>query len=262
MLPIPSSLGNRPSFGGLDQYIDSFFISTEAEKDVEEGPLHFFAGVNSYLKFSREGALLVGQMTHPSVLENAPKIEGIAVKLKLGAIRSLFRIPAALCTDQTFPLEELLQNSEKESLSKIFQHSEPFKQQQLVEAFLRRLLNKREVVGNGMELFALSRLCREPTLSMKALAQELSCSTRHLRRRFGDFVGFSPRLFKRLYRFENALCRVQCLGEETHDDWAGFALDSGYSDQAHFIRDFKAFSGCTPAFYLAYIKKSEPFNTA
>jgi AraC-like DNA-binding protein len=33
-------------------------------------------------------------------------------------------------------------------------------------------------------------------------------------------------------------------------DWANVALSSGYFDQAHFIHDFRAFSGINPSTYL------------
>jgi AraC-like DNA-binding protein len=49
--------------------------------------------------------------------------------------------------------------------------------------------------------------------------------------------------------------RFQRVLESVHRkagvNWARVALDCGYYDQAHFIHDFQAFSGMTPAAYLA-----------
>jgi AraC-like DNA-binding protein len=41
-------------------------------------------------------------------------------------------------------------------------------------------------------------------------------------------------------------------------NWAGLAVDCGYYDQAHFIDDFKNFSGFTPLSYLS--RKNEELN--
>ncbi len=71
-------------------------------------------------------------------------------------------------------------------------------------------------------------------------------------RRFIDVfqkeVGLTPKLFCRVRRFQKVLRLIQ-RGREI--DWAGIALDCGYYDQAHFIHDFRAFSGINPSAYLA-----------
>jgi AraC-like DNA-binding protein len=62
-----------------------------------------------------------------------------------------------------------------------------------------------------------------------------------------DYTGLSPKRLARVMRFEHTLRHMQA-----NDDlaWTQRALASGYYDQAHLIRDFSAFAGCTPTEYL------------
>jgi AraC-like DNA-binding protein len=70
-------------------------------------------------------------------------------------------------------------------------------------------------------------------------------------RRFGavfeDEVGLTPKRFCRVRRFQRVLRRI-ATGRPF--EWANLALSCGYYDQAHFINDFRAFSGISPTTYL------------
>ena len=59
-------------------------------------------------------------------------------------------------------------------------------------------------------------------------------------------MGVSPKWLIQRYRLLEATER---LAEGTVVDWADLALDLGYADQAHFIRDFRSMVGRTPAEY-------------
>ena len=65
---------------------------------------------------------------------------------------------------------------------------------------------------------------------------------------FRDQVGLTPKVYWRLQRFRQVLQRVH---RAPRVEWADLALECGYYDQAHFIRDFRAFSGLSPSAYLA-----------
>jgi AraC-like DNA-binding protein len=84
---------------------------------------------------------------------------------------------------------------------------------------------------------------------------EISCKTGFSSRRFIELfkhhVGMTPKLFCRVRRFQQALQRITS-GHPVN--WSGIALDGGYFDQAHFIHDFRAFSGINPSKYLADYK--------
>jgi AraC-like DNA-binding protein len=79
---------------------------------------------------------------------------------------------------------------------------------------------------------------------MDALANETNISTRQLERAFLEHVGLSPKTYSRLVRFDGA---VRGIGARGALSWSQFALDHGYSDQAHLINEFKEFAGVTPA---------------
>jgi AraC-like DNA-binding protein len=65
---------------------------------------------------------------------------------------------------------------------------------------------------------------------------------------FSQAVGLPPKTYCRVRRFHSAL-RALSHGERAA--WAEIAVSRGYYDQAHFIHDFRAFSGLTPSAYLA-----------
>ncbi|HET6331137.1 MAG TPA: helix-turn-helix domain-containing protein [Holophagaceae bacterium] len=78
------------------------------------------------------------------------------------------------------------------------------------------------------------------------ISERFSLGTRTLQRLFGRYVGVSPKWVIQRYRLHEALAQV----DQGHPvDWASLALDLGYFDQAHFIKDFKALVGRTPASY-------------
>ena len=71
-------------------------------------------------------------------------------------------------------------------------------------------------------------------------------TVRRLQRLFKQYVGVSPKWVIARYRIHEALDRVH---ENNVKGWASLALDLGYADQAHFIRDFKGLVGATPLLY-------------
>jgi AraC-like DNA-binding protein len=79
------------------------------------------------------------------------------------------------------------------------------------------------------------------------LARDLGLSTRQFERRFHAAVGLPPKLFCRIERFNRVF---RALGQGP-GSWVDRAIDCGYYDQAHLIRDCRSFSGTTPAVLLA-----------
>jgi AraC-like DNA-binding protein len=81
------------------------------------------------------------------------------------------------------------------------------------------------------------------TKRMDAVASEINASPRTLERLFLEHVGISAKTFSRLVRFDRAVRDLPLRGAQS---WSQFALSHGYSDQSHFINEFREFAGVTP----------------
>jgi AraC-like DNA-binding protein len=84
------------------------------------------------------------------------------------------------------------------------------------------------------------------------LAERMAVPVRTLERAFRRCVGVSPKWVIRRARVQEAAARA-ATGSIV--DWAALAHELGYFDQSHFIRDFKAQVGRTPADYAALARR-------
>lgn len=75
------------------------------------------------------------------------------------------------------------------------------------------------------------------------LARRLEISERHLRRRFRDRLGCSPKRYARQLRLTAAALAAE---KEARPRWAEIAADAGFHDQAHMINEFQAMLAMTP----------------
>jgi AraC-like DNA-binding protein len=97
--------------------------------------------------------------------------------------------------------------------------------------------------------FALNEFHGAPeTQKISEVTERVGLSPRRFIDLFRKEVGLTPKLFCRVRRFQKVL-RLISLGRAV--DWAEIAVACGYFDQAHFIHDFRAFSGINPSSYLA-----------
>jgi AraC-like DNA-binding protein len=88
------------------------------------------------------------------------------------------------------------------------------------------------------------------------LAESCATSVRQLQRKFQRDVGASPKFFARTLRFEQAQRRLML---EPETELTGLAFDCGYFDQAHFIKEFRAFTGKTPSAYADQMRRLHDF---
>jgi AraC-like DNA-binding protein len=117
--------------------------------------------------------------------------------------------------------------------------------------FLGEYLGK--LSENACVDYAVSRIVAAPErLTMEEIAGNVGYSQKHFIHLFKQHVGVAPKSYLRIIRFNKTLSEIAAAPSDKRTiDWTALALDCGYYDQAHFIGDFKKFSGYTPEEYLA-----------
>ncbi len=82
-------------------------------------------------------------------------------------------------------------------------------------------------------------------IKITLLAEKLRISQSQLERRFRRVVGASPKKFASIVRLRNVISIAS-----NENNMTKLGLEVGYFDQAHFIKDFKSFTGLTPEKYF------------
>src|SRR5262249_51282116 len=88
---------------------------------------------------------------------------------------------------------------------------------------------------------------------VREAAKYLSLSQRRFIQVFKAEVGLTPKLFSRIQRFQRIRSFIQ---RNPSINWADLAVDLGYFDQSHLIREFLEFSGLSPTDYVNRLRKS------
>lgn len=171
----------------------------------------------------------------------------IAVTLHPEAACWFFRFPMSEIADRSIDLSDVLYRDVKaleEQLANDNSNDERIKR---IENFLIRSLNP--LPGHDAELLTESiKFIRKQQgqIAAQHLASQLAVTPRNLERKFSRYLGKSPKQFIKTIRFQKVLNDFTTQPDE---NITGFAYQNGYFDQAHFIHDFKAFTGFTPREY-------------
>ncbi|MGD9630955.1 MAG: helix-turn-helix domain-containing protein [Pyrinomonadaceae bacterium] len=100
---------------------------------------------------------------------------------------------------------------------------------------------------NPCVAFAVSEMIERPDLlNIRRMNEKIGYSQKHFTELFRRSVGVTPKAYLKIMRFQKA---VRTIDASAEIDWGTIAGDCGFYDQAHFIHDFKHFSGFTPEQY-------------
>lgn len=164
------------------------------------------------------------------------------------ALPSLFSVPADELSNQNVEISTLLGKKGEELEDKMVSAKSNNERLKIINAYFERQLTAISSRYNTIIPSVNQIINKNGLVSIKRLAENHSVSQRQFERNFKSTTGFSPKMFSRIVRFESAL---SMLGKQDVK-LTEVALECGYYDQSHFIRDFKEFTGQPPSAYLKH----------
>jgi AraC-like DNA-binding protein len=214
--------------------------------DLHDNELRWYADSAGNDCHRLKGVTVSGPQTRPFAID-VWQPQFMRVVFKPTGARAFFHLPLVELRDAHFSLEDIWGlNAER-------------LHQQLVAA--KTPTDALRLLGNGLSAAAsltvenhpavanaLSRARTADPVAITELAKQAGLSAKRFIRLFSDAVGLTPKLYLRIARFERLLARIEA---ESQPDWVQVAVDHGYFDQPHLIRDFQEFTGMSPAKYLA-----------
>jgi AraC-like DNA-binding protein len=198
------------------------------------------------------GAIVSGSYSGCFITDTAEEASVMGVHFKPGGAFPFLRLSADELADAHIDLESIWGQGAREIRERLALAQGPGRRFRLLQdAFLSRLFRPPEhhpAVSLALDGFRFD--------NSRAVVRKLTREAGLSERRFVDVfrfeVGLKPKLFNRVVRFQRILRRVHRVAEP---DWVQLALEHGYFDQSHLIRDFLEFSGLSPADYLRRLRQ-------
>lgn len=192
------------------------------------------------------GPLLSGLFSRYYVIDTAQLDDLVSVRLRPGGAWRLFGVPAHELANQHITLCDLLGRHWNDLIHRLGEEPASDARIRILEATLLATTRRREMhpaVG-----YALNVL-RKPGALPRALslAKDTGLSFRRFNELFLREVGLTVKSFIRILRFERLIAHTRTSPALS---WSQAAVDFGFSDQAHLIRDFQSFTGFTPVQFM------------
>ena len=192
------------------------------------------------------GAIVSGAHSSSFVGETAERILLIGVHFKPGGAFPFLGLPADDLVDTHIDLDVLWGPAVGRLRERLCEARTSDERIHLLQsALLRRLTDRVEqhyAVSAALEIFV-----NQTGPRVRETAKYLGLSQRRFIQVFRTEVGVTPKLFSRIQRFQQTRTLIQ---QSVSPNWAELALDLGYFDQSHLIREFREFSGFSPTDYV------------
>ena len=181
----------------------------------------------------------------------------VGARFAPGMAAGVLGAPADALADLDLPLAELWDRAALDGPRRFDDTRSTADGLRAIQELLIRRLGRLEEPGDLLVRAAAQTLGRQPRTPLDALAARVGLSERQLRRRFEAAIGYGPKTFQRIVRFQRwlRLARSSPAGARRLTDLAAAA---GYADQAHLTREVTRLAGLPPTALLGSHEAAAP----
>jgi hypothetical protein len=237
-LEIPAQPDVQPQLILPDGCIDIIFVLGEDIKRYTSG--------DNFIIQPRE--MVLGQITEPFYVEPTGHVNSFAVRFYPYGFANFVQVPInELANRETLIALLFGEEIATQLTQKIKQATDTVHRIAILERFLLERLNDQTTVDNIVKNTIDTILLTRGAEAINSILGDDLSKRRQLERKFVRQIGISPKQLGKVIRLQTVL---KMLLNNQSESLTAIAYESDYYDQAHFIKDFKDFTGITPKDFL------------
>lgn len=207
-----------------------------------------FTSENEFILQPR--AMILGQTIEPFYIVPTGFVKTFAVRFYPYGFTNFASKPISNLANKETPIIQLFGIKDANDLEqKIIKAKNTEQRIDIIEKFLLNRLNDDNMINTIVKNTVDSLLSANGSISIHSILKDNLSKRRQLERNFKKQIGVSPKQLGKVIRLQTAL---KMLLNQKSENLTDIAYKSDYFDQAHFIKDFKEFTGINPKEFLAH----------
>lgn len=172
--------------------------------------------------------------------------EMFVIQFKPHGAYPFLHIPLAGLNDKVLPAEKVLGDEMLTLHQQIKEKSTSQEKFHVADDWLHNRFDPDKTAPDEL-LKIVENLQKEPCSNYNGVVNGFPNSQKHLIDQFKKYLGLTPKYYQRILRFQEIFQQMQ---KDKSVAWSQIAYQCGYSDQSHFIKEFRHFSGFNPQEFI------------
>jgi AraC-like DNA-binding protein len=207
------------------------------DKEKVQYPDDKTASMNKEMTISGQHTVTQGRFVGKDFLS-------VQVIFQPGTLFQLTGIPSNLLTNKSLNASDIFGNQAVFVNEQLFNAKYYTKMIQIVEDFLKQVIRQKNIYTHPVRKVARLMMQDADKNSLDWYIKQSFLCQRQFDRKFDELVGVNPKRFLRIVRFDKAFRMKNRFPKK---DWLSIAIECGYHDYQHLAKDYKEFTGLSPA---------------